>query len=136
MRLADVPTPVSEEVDELDSGTAGVTFVVSFGRRSCLRPARLVTKYSHARPRFPQRAQTGFSLLHLTLEAAHVWQLSRSLGGAGTLDRRAGAGRVSTSGERSAAIFDGWGYKGSGQRGRECRISAEKEVGQRRKEDT
>lgn len=108
MKLDDVKIPVSKEVDELAPGVgkAWVTFVVSIGRVSCLRPARLVTKYSHARPRFAQRAHVGFSLLHLTLEAAQAWQLSRSLGAAGTVDRRARAGRVSTSGECTAAMVD------------------------------
>lgn len=47
----------------------------------CLvRPARRVTKYSHARPRFSHRSHVGFFLLHLTLEAEHAWQLSRSFG--------------------------------------------------------
>lgn len=106
MRLGDVKILVSEEVDELDSGNAWITFVVSLGRVSCLRPARLVAKYSHARPRFAQRAHVGFSLLHLTLEAAQEWQLSRSLGAAGIVDRRACAGRVSTSAEFTAAMVD------------------------------
>lgn len=59
-------------------------------------------------PRFAQRTQVGFSLLHLTLEAAQAWQLSRSLGAAEPVDQRAdaGAGRVSTSGECSTAMID------------------------------
>jgi hypothetical protein len=44
-----------------------------------LRPARLVTKYSQGFPCFAQRAQIGFSLLHLIFEAAQRLQLSRSL---------------------------------------------------------
>ncbi len=50
-------------------------------RGSCFRPARLVAKYSQRWPRFAQRAHTGFSLLHLILETAHVLQLSRNLVG-------------------------------------------------------
>ena len=104
MRLGDVKAPVSEEVGEADPGNTCVAFVVSFGRLSCFRPARFVAKYSHVTPRFPQRAQVGFSLLHLTLEAAQAWQLSRSLGTGGTIDRRACAGRVAASGGCTAAI--------------------------------
>jgi hypothetical protein len=60
--------------------------VVSVGRGPYLRPARLVTTYSQNTPRLMQRAQEGFCLLHLTLEAAHASQLSRSLGAAGTVE--------------------------------------------------
>lgn len=48
--------------------------------RCLVRPARRVTRYSQVRPRFSQRSQVGFFLLHLTLEAEQAWQLSRSLG--------------------------------------------------------
>ncbi len=110
MRLGgDVKIPVSDELDELDELDAGVAkapFVASLGRVSCLRPARLVAKYSHVMPRFAQRAQVGFSLLHLTLDAAQGWQLSRSLGTAGIVDRRAGAGWATASGEGTAAMAD------------------------------
>jgi hypothetical protein len=40
-------------------------------------------------PRFAQRAHVGFSLLHLSLEAAHRLQLSRSLGQLGVEIERA-----------------------------------------------
>ena len=46
----------------------------------CLRPLRLVARYSHSTPRRAHREQVGFSLLHLTLEAEQAWQLSRNLG--------------------------------------------------------
>lgn len=98
--LYGVRIPISE-VDELVPGNGGVTFVL---RASCLRPARLVTKYSHGKPRLPQRAHVGFSLLHLTLEAAQAWQLSRSLGAAETADCRIGAGCVRGSGECISAM--------------------------------
>ena len=81
-----------------------VIVVVLLGRGSCFRPARLVTKYSHRMPRFAQRAQIGFSLLHLTLEAAQALQLSRSFGAAGTVDRR--EVRLRASGEWSAAMIN------------------------------
>lgn len=106
MMLGDVEILVSEEVDELDPGKAWVTFGFSLGRASCLRPARLVTKYSHVRPRFAQRAHVGFSLLHLILEAAQTWQLSRSLGVEETVVRRAGAERVSPFGECTSAMMN------------------------------
>ena len=38
----------------------------------CFLPPRLVAKYSHAIPRFAQRAHVGFSLLHFSLEAAQA----------------------------------------------------------------
>lgn len=101
MRLGGVQIPVSEEVDEFDRGNVGVTYIGSLGRVSCLRPARFVTKYSHARPRFMQRPQVGFSLLHFTLEVAQAWQLSRSLRAAGIAERRADA-------ECTAAMVDCW----------------------------
>lgn len=102
MRLGDTKLPISEELDELDPGNAFVAFVVL----SCFLPARLVTKYSQVRLRFAQRAHVGFSLLHLTLEAAQEWQLSRSLGAAVPVDRDPGAGSVSASGARMAAMMD------------------------------
>lgn len=66
---------------------------VTGGRLPCFRPARLVAKYSHTMPRFAHRAQVGFSLLHLSLDAAQRLQLSRSLGPAGAMLRRAGGVR-------------------------------------------
>lgn len=50
------------------------------------RPARLVTIYSHCIPRFSQRVQMGFCLVHLTFAAAQGSQLSRSLGDRGFVD--------------------------------------------------
>jgi hypothetical protein len=106
MKLGDVRTAVSEEVDKLDPGDSCVVFGVSLGRVWRSRPARLVTQYSHTRPRFAQRPHVGFSLLHLTLESAQARQLHRSLGAAGTVDRRVGAERVNTSGEYTAAMVN------------------------------
>lgn len=106
MRLGDVKFPISRESDELDPGNAFVAFVRSFDRLSCFRPARLVTKYWQVRLRFAQRAHVGFSLLHLTLEAAQEWQLSRNLGAAVPVDRDPGTEPVSTSGGRIAAMVD------------------------------
>ena len=103
--MGDVKLLISEELDELDPGNAFVVFVVSFDRLSCFRPARLVTKYWQVRLRFAQRAHVGFSLLHLTLEAAQEWQLSRSLGAAVAVDRDPGTGPVSTSGGRIAVMM-------------------------------
>lgn len=57
-----------------DDGTLGSLF------RCFTRPALLVTRYSHLRWRVAQRSQVGFLRLHLTFEAEHAWQLSRSFG--------------------------------------------------------
>lgn len=104
MKFGDIELPVPEELEELDPGSACVAFAVLLDLLSCFRPARLVTKYSHVRLRLAQRAHVGFSLLHLTLEAAQEWQLSRSLGAAVAVDRDAWAGRGSTSGALMAAM--------------------------------
>jgi hypothetical protein len=73
---------------------------LSLSRR---RPGRLVKKYWHDMPRLSHLEHDGFSLGHLTLDAAHAWQLSRSLELVPPVLRRADGwpccarGRVSTS---------------------------------------
>lgn len=59
---------------KFDDGTLGSLC------RCFTRPALLVTRYSHLRWRVAHRSQVGFLRLHLTLEAEHAWQLSRSFG--------------------------------------------------------
>lgn len=100
MGISDGNNSESKEEDEL----VLLLVVVPHVRGSCFLPARLVAKYSHVMPCLVQRAHVGLSLLHLTLEAAHGWQLSRSLGAAGTVDLR--DVRVCTSGEFTAAMID------------------------------
>jgi hypothetical protein len=68
-----------------------------------VRPARLLARYSQTRPLFAHRAQVGFSLLHFNLDAAQLWQLSRSLGAAGAVDTRIVG--ESGLGESGMAIF-------------------------------
>lgn len=105
VRLGDVNVSISD-VDWLGPGNAWLREVVLLSRLSCLRPARLVATYSHAALRFSQREQVGFPLLHLTLEAAQAWQLSRSLGPGRIVDRRDGAGCVTACGDIISAIID------------------------------
>ena len=47
---------------------------------SCLRPARLLAKYSQVTFRLTQREHAGFSLEHRTLDVAQPKQQSRNLG--------------------------------------------------------
>lgn len=54
-------------------------FVVA-ERPAGLRPPRFDLTYSHVMPRAMHFEQEGFCLWHLTLDAAHATQLSRSLG--------------------------------------------------------
>lgn len=73
-----------------------------------LRPARFVTMYSHGVSLFAQRPHIGLTLLHLTLEDAQAWQLSRSTGwwvGDDT-DSLDGAESGNTSEECEAAIIE------------------------------
>lgn len=95
MRPGDIEWLGSEDMDERGRGKALVTFAASLVL-SLLRPARLEATYSHSVPRFAQRPHTGLTLLHLTLEAAQAWQLSRSWG----------AGRGGASGECNAAMME------------------------------
>ena len=95
VRPGDIKWLGSEDMDKRCRGKALVTFAASLVL-SLLRPARLEATYSHSVPRFAQRPQTGLALLHLTLEAAQAWQLSRS----------GGAGRGGASGECNAAMME------------------------------
>lgn len=62
--------------------------LVVVDRLPCFRPARLVSKYSQAKPRFAQRVHVGFSRLHLILDAAQLLQVLRSLRPVGEMLRR------------------------------------------------
>ena len=103
MRLPDVKNPFSDEV--VLGGEGGEAALLSPSMSSCWRsyeksmalldvrlafcegrPARLVTIYSHCMPRFSQRVQIGFCLVHLTFAAAQGSQLSRNLGDRGFVD--------------------------------------------------
>lgn len=57
----------------------GTSTTPSLVRLSCLRPGRLVMRYSQRVPLLAQREHVGFSFVHLTFDAAQPWQLSRSL---------------------------------------------------------
>lgn len=62
--------------------------VAASDRAAGLRPPRFDLTYSHGMARATHFEHEGFSLWHLTLDAAHATQLSRSLGMAGAEDGR------------------------------------------------
>lgn len=64
--------------------------------RCFTRPALLVTRYSHLSWRVAHLSQVGFLRLHLTFEAEHAWQLSRSFGAVRVIVPDGGASRTST----------------------------------------